>query len=78
MGKSHEQRVFINSHRSGGKFNLAISNMLPVSIRSGNKNDTSFHKSVFYVVTELIPLYLIMIGGTGNSIGTGLDILPSV
>ena len=56
---------------------MAVSILLPVQPKTGNKNDTSFQKSPFYVVTKLIPLYLILVDGSGINIVTDLNIIPS-
>lgn len=78
MGKPHGQRVFIGFHRSGEKFSLAITFLLLLLRKTGNKIVTRFKKSDFFMVSVLLPLYLIVVGGTGNNSDTELNILPSI
>lgn len=76
MERPHGQRAFTSCHQGGEKFNLAISFLLPLKDKTGIEYITTIEISIFYVVTELIPLYLILMGITGSSIGTELNILP--
>ena len=76
MEKPHGQKVYTNYHQSGERFNLAISNLLPLKEETGIYFVTTIKKSFVYVVAKIIPLYLILIGITGNSIDTELNILP--
>ena len=76
MEKPQGQRAYTNYHQSGERFNLAISNLLPLKEETGIYFVTTIKKSFVYVVAKIIPLYLILIGITGNSIDTELNILP--
>lgn len=78
MGKPQGQRAFIGFLQSGEKFNLAISELLPLQYKTGIHIVTTNKIITFCVVTELIPLYMVLINRTGNSIDTGLNILPSI
>ena len=76
MEKPHGRRAYTSYHQSGRRFNLAISNLLPLKEETGIYFVTTIKKSSVYVVAKIIPLYLILMGVTGSSIHTGLNILP--
>ena len=76
MEKPHGQKVYTNYHQSGERFNLAISNLLPLKEETGIYFVTTIKKSFVYVVAKIIPLYLISLGITGSIIHTELNILP--
>mgnify|MGYP007106002577 CR=1 FL=1 len=76
MEEPHGQRAYTDYHQSGERFNLAISNLLPLKEETGIYFVTIIKKSSVYVVAKIIPLYLILIGVTGSSIHTELNILP--
>ena len=67
MEKPHGQKVYTNYHQSGERFNLAISNLLPLKEETGIYFVTTIKKSSVYVVAKIIPLYLILMGVTGSS-----------
>lgn len=76
MEKPQGQRVFIDFLQGGEKFNLAISKLLPLKDETGIYFVTTIKKSSVYVVAKTIPLYLILMGITGSTIHTELNILP--
>lgn len=76
MEKPHGQKAYTNYHQSGERFNLAISNMLPLKDETGIYFVTTIRKPSVYVVAKIIPLYLILLGITGSIIHTELNILP--
>ena len=56
MEKPHGQKVYTNYHQSGERFNLAISNLLPLKEETGIYFVIAIKKSSIYVVAKIIPL----------------------